>query len=88
MIYKTFPAQLQNPCNTAEAWAEIDPILFENEIGFESDTGYFKIGNGTSTWNELPYSQSSINQLIPDNGITISHNYISTELQYDVIEEH
>jgi hypothetical protein len=41
---------------TAAEWTSVNPVLGSGEPGFETDTGRFKIGNGTGTWNELPYS--------------------------------
>jgi hypothetical protein len=38
-------------------------ILQPGEIGIETDTGRFKIGNGTNVWAELPY-------YLPDNNPT------------------
>ena len=40
---------------TAAAWTTADPVLDASEIGYESDTGLFKIGDGTTTWNNLDY---------------------------------
>jgi hypothetical protein len=39
---------------TTAEWATM-PILAEGEPGFETTTGQLKIGNGTSTWAQLPY---------------------------------
>ena len=36
-------------------WTGIDPTLAEGEIGFETNTGKFKIGDGTSLWSSLDY---------------------------------
>ena len=36
-------------------WTTINPVLAEAEIGFETNTGKFKIGNGSSTWSALDY---------------------------------
>ena len=41
---------------TAAQWASINPILVEGELCVELDTEKFKIGNGVSAWNSLPYS--------------------------------
>jgi len=35
------------------------PILVQGEIGFETETGHFKIGDGTSLWSTLPYVYES-----------------------------
>ena len=40
----------------AANWKANNPILLAGEFGAESDTGYFKIGNGTDAWNDLPYA--------------------------------
>ena len=36
-------------------WTTINPVLSEGEIGFETNTGKFKIGNGSSVWSALDY---------------------------------
>jgi len=36
-------------------WTTINPVLSEGEIGFETNTGKFKIGNGSSLWSALDY---------------------------------
>ena len=42
----------------AGSWTVANPILGLSELGIESDTGYIKIGNGTSNWVDLAYSGS------------------------------
>jgi hypothetical protein len=39
----------------ATNWTSYNPILQLNEIGLESDTKYFKFGDGTTAWNSLAY---------------------------------
>lgn len=39
---------------TAARWTFIDPVLREGELGYESDTGNFKIGDGATAWSSLP----------------------------------
>jgi len=41
---------------TAAQWTSSNPILSAGEPGFETDTGKFKIGNGSSTWTSLSYT--------------------------------
>ena len=36
-------------------WDGANPILNPGEIGFETDTNKFKIGDGNNHWNDLPY---------------------------------
>lgn len=45
--------------DTAAKWTEINPTLKAGEFGIENDTNKFKIGNGTSAWNDLPYGAQS-----------------------------
>jgi hypothetical protein len=40
---------------TAAQWTSANPILSPGEIGFETDTNKFKIGNGTTRWVSLVY---------------------------------
>ena len=47
--------QILNRRDTAANWSTINPILGPGEIGVESDSGQFKLGDGTSTWSQLDY---------------------------------
>lgn len=85
-MLQTYYTSLLNPSNTAQDWQVLDPVLFQGEIGFESDTGLFKIGDGYSSWSELPYSHSAINELLPGVGIEIEDNIISAKLYYTIVE--
>lgn len=40
----------------AENWELHNPKLLAGETGVETDTGYFKIGDGEHNWNDLPYA--------------------------------
>ena len=41
--------------DTAANWTSADPTLLAGEIGIESDTGYWKVGDGTTAWTSLAY---------------------------------
>ena len=45
--------QLRNDSTTA--WEAENPVLAQAEIGVDTTTGQFKIGDGESTWTELDY---------------------------------
>ena len=47
--------RMQQRRGTAAQWTSADPILASGEIGFESDTSQFKIGDGTNHWSDLSY---------------------------------
>jgi len=47
--------RMQQIRGTASEWTTENPVLLAGEIGIETDTGKFKIGNGTTAWNSLAY---------------------------------
>ena len=51
--------RLQLRRGIASDWALRNEILKQGEPGLEIDTGKMKYGNGTSHWNDLPYSINS-----------------------------
>lgn len=44
--------------DTSSNWFNNNPVLSEGEPGYELDTGLYKLGNGITTWNDLPYSNT------------------------------
>lgn len=55
--------------DTAATWTSANSILSAGEIGFETDTRKFKIGNGSTAWNSLAYSfNATISTLQPSGG--------------------
>jgi hypothetical protein len=47
--------RMQQRRGSAAQWTSANPVLAAGEIGFVTDTGKFKMGNGTSTWSQLEY---------------------------------
>jgi hypothetical protein len=47
--------RMQQRRGTAEQWTTANPTLAAGEIGFETDTNKFKMGNGSSAWSALQY---------------------------------
>lgn len=41
--------------DTAANWNMNNPVLLSGEPGYETDTGYLKIGDGVSTWEQLDF---------------------------------
>jgi len=41
---------------TAAEWTAVNPVLAAGEVGYETDTGKIKVGNGSSLWTALGYS--------------------------------
>ena len=42
--------------DTTVNWEAANPVLADGEPGLDTTTGLVKYGNGTTTWNNLPYS--------------------------------
>lgn len=47
--------QIQFRRGTAAQWTAANPVLAIGEPGYETDTGKFKVGDGSTTWNSLIY---------------------------------
>ena len=62
--------RMQQRRGTQAQWSSVDPILSAAEIGFESDTTRFKIGDGVNHWSNLEYfttdSATAVTQQIQD----------------------
>jgi hypothetical protein len=53
----------------ATDWVAVNPILSAGEVGYETDSKKFKIGDGTTAWNSLAYAAilpSELNELVDD----------------------
>lgn len=48
-------AKIQVRRDTSANWTSANPTLSSGEIGFETNTGKFKVGNGSSAWSALSY---------------------------------
>jgi hypothetical protein len=58
--------------DTAANWTSTNPTLAAGEIGFETDTNKFKIGDGSTAWISLAYvgsSQPAINPVFMIGGV-------------------
>ena len=60
--------KIQMRRDTAAAWAAANPTLAAGEMGLETDTTFYKIGNGSTAWNSLAYG--AYNGAISNNTIT------------------
>jgi len=67
---------------TAAQWASINPILVEGELCVELDTEKFKIGNGVSAWNSLPYSSGAIGPTGPQGVAGNDGNFGGASFDY------
>jgi len=62
--------QIQFRRGTAAQWTAANTVLAEGELGLETDTSYYKIGNGSTAWNSLAYG--SILGTLVDDSVTTS----------------
>jgi hypothetical protein len=49
-------ARMQQRRDTAANWTSTNPTLAAGEMGIETDTYKFKVGNGSTAWTTLPYA--------------------------------
>jgi hypothetical protein len=61
--------QIQFRRGTASAWTSANPTLAEGEMGIETDTDQFKIGDGLTAWTSLAYG--GIQGTAGTNGIVL-----------------
>lgn len=67
--------QLQFRRGTAAQWTAANPVLAAGEMGLETDTTFFKVGDGTTAWSSLSYGPISG---IPTDG-SITANKLATD---------
>lgn len=68
MANKTINARFTTYVGTASQWSASSVVLLKGEIGFESDTGKFKFGNGVDTYSSLKYAvPTQLSQLADDS---------------------
>lgn len=63
--------RMQQRRGTASQWTSANPILNAGEIGWESDTNRFKIGDGSTTWTNLDYFIDANSTVNPSFGTSI-----------------
>jgi len=63
--------RMQQRRGTAAQWTSANPILNSGEMGWESDTNKFKIGDGTNHWADLDYFIDQSSTVNPAFGSSI-----------------
>ena len=64
--------RMQQRRGTAAQWTSSNPTLEAGEIGFETDTNKFKIGDGTNLWANLDYFIDANSTVNPAFGSSIT----------------
>ena len=63
--------RMQQRRGTAAQWTSANPVLNAGEMGWESDTNKFKMGDGTNHWADLDYFIDSNSTVNPAFGSSI-----------------
>jgi hypothetical protein len=64
--------RMQQRRGTASQWTSANPVLNAGEMGWESDTNKFKIGDGTNHWASLDYFSDTNSTVNPAFGSSIT----------------
>jgi len=75
---------IQHKRGIADNWSAQNPTLAAGELGYESDTGKFKIGDGSTAWTSLAYfSNLSANNTF--TGTQTINNTVTTGTNADLV---
>ena len=64
--------RLQVRRGTASTWTSANPVLYAGEIGYETDSYRFKIGDGTTTWTSLDYNAVVPTGFLAGSGLSVN----------------
>ena len=69
--------------DTAANWSSANPVLAEGELGIITDTKGYKIGDGSTAWNDLEYPANPtqiVEALRSSSSVVISQKKVTEEL--------
>jgi len=66
--------QIQLRNGTAAQWTAANPTLAVGEMGVETDTNKFKVGNGSTAWASLLYAFPSVVLPLTNNGVVYANS--------------
>ncbi len=73
----TINSLMQQRRDTASNWSSANPTLLNGELGYETDTGKWKVGNGSAVWAALAYTPWSQINAYPITTVNIADNAIT-----------
>ena len=80
MANNTLSTKIKLRRDTATNWATLNPILLLGEQGLELDTGFIKIGDGSTAWNNLTYQKVEDSHKL--DGKTLTQQIADNDLRY------
>lgn len=71
-------------------WTINNPILLQGELGYETDTRYMKIGDGSTPWNLLSYWTGGLTGgglIVKEDNVTVQNptNVLNFSPEFDVL---
>ena len=54
--------------DTTANWASANPTLAEGELGLDTDSGEYKLGDGSTAWDSLPVHINGESQISLNGG--------------------
>lgn len=66
--------RIKSRVDTKANWESPASELLDKEIGYEKETGRYKIGDGVSHWNDLPYASDGAYVLDENGNVEFSGN--------------
>jgi len=69
--------QIQIRRGTAAEWTTEDPTMADGELGYETDTGKFKIGDGSTAWVSLGYYGTHTGEVTGFGALSLDKSAIS-----------
>ena len=82
----TVKVQIQQRTDTAANWTSANPTLLAGELGHESDTKKYKLGDGSTAYNSLDYAGGGADTAtwLTENDATVSASYTLTKNGFSV----
>ena len=69
MSQEKINVRIQSKVDSSDRWWSNNTLLLDKEIGYERETGKYKIGDGVTLWRDLPYaSADSVIEETPEGG--------------------
>ena len=69
--------------DTASGWNTANPILLDGEIGYITDTGRFKVGDGITNFIDLPYAAGEVTNHADNVTIVENSELLSLNIGYN-----